>query len=108
VAAVKTVPFQNTKFCDNDEARSVLVHDLRAGQVLTLYDSPALSRGDDWTEIVAKRDVGQKIVASLQTPWMTRAVHKAHRRRTETPGADGCCRDACAASTPHRRRVDTG
>jgi hypothetical protein len=50
VAAAKTVPFQDTRYCDNDKASSVLVHDLHAGQVLTLYDLPgdaAVQRQDE-------------------------------------------------------------
>ena len=63
----KNVKFGDTEFCDNDEARSLILHDLEAGQVVRLYDDPdRVYRDDDWTEIIVKQDVARKVIPTFE------------------------------------------
>ncbi|WP_081864851.1 toll/interleukin-1 receptor domain-containing protein [Chondromyces apiculatus] len=39
----------------NDQARSCVLHNVRPGAVITLFDSPAGDRGEDWIVITVKR-----------------------------------------------------
>ena len=44
-------PFLGTDYkCNNDEARSVLLHHVPAGKILRFYDHPLQSRDDDWVD----------------------------------------------------------
>lgn len=53
--------------CDNDEARSMLLHDVPAGKVLTFYDDPSGNyRRDDWTEVFVKRAVSRKYLDTFE------------------------------------------
>lgn len=42
---------------ENDEARSVIIQQAAAGEVLRAFDNPDGSRKDDWTEIIILRDI---------------------------------------------------
>jgi phosphatidylserine/phosphatidylglycerophosphate/cardiolipin synthase-like enzyme len=56
--------------CNNDEGRSVLLHDIPAGKVFRFYDDPnGAYQDDDWTEIVVKRAVSRKYVSSFEQSW---------------------------------------
>jgi phosphatidylserine/phosphatidylglycerophosphate/cardiolipin synthase-like enzyme len=52
--------------CNNDEARSALLHDVPAGKVLRFYDEPFRSEIDDWVEIILKRGVARKYIGSFE------------------------------------------
>lgn len=52
--------------CDNDEARSLTLHDAPAGTMLLLFDSPGGNQEDDWVAIEAKRDVVARTVDSFE------------------------------------------
>lgn len=41
--------------CENDEARSCLLRNVRANAVIRVYDSPSGDKDDDWTEITVLR-----------------------------------------------------
>ncbi|MGV3520505.1 M12 family metallo-peptidase [Luteitalea sp.] len=56
----------NQPGCANDEARSAVLHNLRAGTVLRLFDDSAGSHTDDWTEVLLKRDVALKTIATFE------------------------------------------
>lgn len=48
---------QKEPHCHNDDARSVNLMAARKGTVITLYDSPSGSTGDDYTKIRVKQDL---------------------------------------------------
>jgi len=48
---------KNERNCHNDDARSVNLMAASRGTVITLYDSPSGSTGDDYTRIRIKRDL---------------------------------------------------
>jgi len=53
--------------CDNDEARSVLLHDVPAGKVFRFYDDGDRAyQDDDWTEIIVKQPVSRKYVDTFE------------------------------------------
>jgi phosphatidylserine/phosphatidylglycerophosphate/cardiolipin synthase-like enzyme len=61
-------PWTGTDFpCNNDEARSVLLHDVAAGKVLRFYDDGGRGyQDDDWTEIRVKRPLARKYVSTFE------------------------------------------
>ena len=63
----KVVRFHDSRFCDNDEARSVLLHDVPAGRVFRIYDDADRKyQDDDWTEIIVKKDLSRTYVNSFE------------------------------------------
>jgi hypothetical protein len=56
--------FPDDPECDNDEARSLVVHRVPQGTVLLLFDSPDADLEDDWIAIRFKSDV---VVATIDT-----------------------------------------
>ncbi|HEX7153172.1 MAG TPA: phospholipase D-like domain-containing protein [Thermoanaerobaculia bacterium] len=81
-------PFDGTDWrCNNDEARSVLLHDIAAGSVFRLYDDPGgMYQDDDWTEIIAKRAVSRKYIDSFEQAFEDDDVRVIHHRDN---GLDG-------------------
>lgn len=67
--------------CSNDEARSVVLHDVPAGKVLRFYDNSGyLYQDDDWTEIVVKRALTLKTINSFEASFEDADVRViAHR-----------------------------
>jgi len=57
---------KDVSWFDNDEARSVLVQNAKAGDTLRVYDSPKASTSDDWTEISIKRDLSYMVIATFE------------------------------------------
>lgn len=62
----QTYNLRSIGHCANDEARSAVLYDIPAGEVVLLYDSPRGSREDDWTGIVTKRFIGRKEIGSFE------------------------------------------
>jgi len=50
----------------NDEARSVLLLNVRARTVLRAYDSPDGDKSDDWAEVTVKETVDEYCIASFE------------------------------------------
>ncbi len=50
----------------NDEVKSVVLHDVRVGTILTVYDSPDGKKSDDWAEIKVKKAVQQYTVNTFE------------------------------------------
>jgi len=49
--------------CPNDDLRSVVLNDVRAGAIIRVYDDPkGRPNKDDWTEIIVKKPHQQYIV----------------------------------------------
>lgn len=51
----------------NDEARSVVMENVRVGAVLTVYDSPNGDASDDYCVITVKQLVSHKVIGSFET-----------------------------------------
>jgi Metallo-peptidase family M12 len=81
-----SVRFPGHPQCDNDEARSMRMHNIRAGSVLTLFDSPDGSRSDDWLEVTALRNVTAKIIPTFERSFTDADVRVMYRRKD---GLDG-------------------
>lgn len=58
----------------NDEARSVVLRDVRAGAILRLFDDPFGRRDDDWTEILVKQRVSELKIPSFELTFETDTV----------------------------------
>ncbi|HEX8617795.1 MAG TPA: phospholipase D-like domain-containing protein, partial [Thermoanaerobaculia bacterium] len=61
-------PLTGTDYrCDNDEARSMLIHDAPAGKVIRFYDDPyGRYQDDDWTEVIVKRPISRKYIGTFE------------------------------------------
>lgn len=66
IGSVTSVRFPGHGACDNDEARSATLRQVRAGTVLRVFDDPEGDRHDDWTEIEVKRDIGSVMLRSFE------------------------------------------
>jgi hypothetical protein len=58
--------FKDNHLCKNDEARSLVLHNVRAGLRVTLFDDPDCTRSDSTTEIVVLRNLETKTVGSFE------------------------------------------
>lgn len=92
-------PWTGTDFpCDNDEARSMLLHDVPAGKVLRFYDDGGRGyQEDDWTEIIVKRPVARKYVDTFEQSFEDADVRVIYHR---DDGLDGKISSAEVASAP--------
>ncbi|HEY0372500.1 MAG TPA: M12 family metallo-peptidase [Thermoanaerobaculia bacterium] len=81
-----SVRFPGHADCDNDEARSMRMHNIRAGTTLTLFDSPDGLRSDDWVEITALRNITTKIIPTFEKSFSDPDVRVLYRRKD---GLDG-------------------
>jgi hypothetical protein len=77
---------EKTRGCENDEARSATLVNIKKGATITLYDSPSGSANDDWTTIVAKKDIGTLTIDSFEANRSDDAVDVTHIRNN---GLDG-------------------
>ena len=85
--ASKVVRFEDTRFCDNDETRSLLLHDVFAGQVFRFYDnSHRRFEDDDWTEIIVKRDISRKIIPTYERSFEDADVRVIYHRDDNLDG----------------------
>lgn len=98
-------PLTGTDYpCDNDEARSILLHDVPAGKVLRFYDDPdGRFQDDDWTEIITKRAVARKYVDTFEQSFEDADVKVIFHRDN---GLDGKISFAEVAATPVGAVVD--
>lgn len=81
-----SVAFQGHQECDNDEARSAVLFDARAGTVIRLYDSPRGLREDDWVELVVERDISEARVGTFERSAQWNGVRATYHRNN---GLDG-------------------
>ena len=66
VGASVALDFTSVSQCDNDEARSAVLHRIPAGRALLLFDDPRGGRHDDWTAILTRGFVGRAVVGSFE------------------------------------------
>lgn len=78
--------FPDLDECDNDEARSLILHDVPGGRVIRLYDSPSGATDDDWVQIRVLQPV-----TSYTIPTFENSFEDAFVRVTYHPdnGLDG-------------------
>lgn len=81
-----SVAFQGHPECDNDEARSAVLFDARAGTVIRLYDSPRGLREDDWVELVVERDISEARISTFERSTQWSGVRATYHRNN---GLDG-------------------
>lgn len=92
-ATPQTVNFQEDGFsCDNDEARSMVLTNVRAGFTIEVFDSPSCSTGDDWTRIVVKQNVASLVVGSFEQSISTAAATVAYFSDNGLDGKVSCAR----------------
>lgn len=74
------------KGCENDEATSATLLNLKAGSTFTVFDSPDGSRQDDWTTVFVKRDIVRVDIGSFERNVDNADIRVTHRRKN---GLDG-------------------
>ena len=67
--------FPDLDECDNDEARSIVLHDIPAGRVIRLYDSPSGSTDDDWVRIRVLQPVTEYVIPTFEQSFEDASVH---------------------------------
>ena len=113
-AALQTFSFSDQNFlegelidtwrCNNDETRSILLHDVAAGSVLRFYDSPdRLYQDDDWVEIVVKQPVSRKYISTYEQSFEDSEVQMYYHRDN---GLDGKISAAEVRTSPIGAVVD--
>jgi len=93
----------NPRHCDNDEARSFVLYSIPKGRVLRFFDSPDGSTSDDWVEIIAKRDIQQKMLRSFETDLDDADITMTFHRND---GLDGKVSRLVVAATSIGPRID--
>jgi phosphatidylserine/phosphatidylglycerophosphate/cardiolipin synthase-like enzyme len=98
-------PLTGTDYrCDNDEARSMLIHDAPAGKVIRFYDDPDGDSGDDdWTEVLVKRPVARTYVDTFERSFEDDDVRVIYHRDN---GLDGKISFADVGVTPSGAVMD--
>lgn len=74
------------KGCENDEASSATLLNLKAGSTFTVFDSPHESRQDDWTTVLVKRDIVRVDLGSFEQNVDNADIRVTHHRYN---GLDG-------------------
>jgi phosphatidylserine/phosphatidylglycerophosphate/cardiolipin synthase-like enzyme len=69
-----TFNFQSDPYCNNDEARSLVLYDWPADKALFFYDDPSGSRSDDYTVIIPKHALNRTVVSSFESSYETADV----------------------------------
>jgi hypothetical protein len=77
---------EKTRGCENDEARSATLINLKKGATITLYDSASGATNDDWTSIVVKQDLARLTIDSFEKNRSDHLVDVTHVRNN---GLDG-------------------
>ena len=69
VTGTRTINLTSDAYCNNDEARSMVLYDFPPDKVIFVYDNSSGSKSDDWTLIVPKRTIRQATINSFQTSY---------------------------------------
>lgn len=76
--------------CPNDEARSVELHDVKAGYRLRVYDNSSCNTSDDWAEIRVLKDVSSLLVSTFESSMSTANVQVTYHPRDNLDGKVSC------------------
>ncbi|ELU8564822.1 hypothetical protein [Vibrio parahaemolyticus] len=76
ISGNKNIDFTSDSYgCDNDEARSMVLHQVRSGTQITVFDSPSANRNDDYTVINVLNDISSYTIDTFehtfQNPWIS-------------------------------------
>jgi hypothetical protein len=82
--------FKNDAQCDNDEARSLVLTNVRAGFVIRVFDSPSCATDDDWTEIRVRQDIARHVVGTFERSQNDAAVQVTFHRDNGLVGKVSC------------------
>lgn len=74
------------KGCENDDATSATLLNLKAGSTFAVFDSPDESRRDDWTTVLVKRDILRVDLGSFEENVDNDVIRVTHHRYN---GLDG-------------------
>ena len=58
--------FTQNSYCDNDEARSLVLKGVKAGLKILVYDESTCSRSGATTKIVVKQDLTRKVINTFE------------------------------------------
>lgn len=73
-------------FVDNDKARSCVLHNVRAGAVISIFDSPDGDRGSDWAVITVKKPHPRYTLITFESNIDDDYVQVKHMRRRRLDG----------------------
>lgn len=80
------INFKKTKGFTNDDARSVILFDVRAGAVIRIYDDPDGKTSDDYMEIKVKKQVQKYTINTFEQDINDETVEATYHRNN---GLDG-------------------
>lgn len=86
----RRVRFKKTRGCKNDEARSVVLTNLKVGTKLSVYDHPECGTGDDWTSISIRQDIVQMTVNSFERSYSNNSVEVDYNNKNGLNGKVSC------------------
>ncbi len=72
--------------CAENEARSLILSDVPAGYVITLYDQPDGALDDGWVEVMVKRDINYKVIGTFERSFEDEDVRVRFHRDWELDG----------------------
>jgi hypothetical protein len=85
-----SVSFSKTKACDNDEAKSAILFNLKRGYQFSVYDSPDCKTDDDYALITINRDINSVIVGSFENPVNNSDISVFFHRKNGLNGKVSC------------------
>ena len=92
--ASQDINFKKTRGFRNDEARMLTLANIRAGRLITVFDSSPPSFGDDWTTIYVKKAIDSSrmiTVKSFERSYQTEYVNVTYHRKNGLDGKVSYC-----------------
>jgi hypothetical protein len=81
---------KKSSWIENDEARSVLVQNGKAGDVLRVYDNPDGKTDDDWAVITLKKDVAYLVIGTFEQTYENELYKIDFHRKNGLDGKTSC------------------
>jgi hypothetical protein len=82
----RTFNFPQISGLQNDEARSLILHEIPRGTVIRLFDNSNGSKQDDWAEIVVKRFINRKVIGTFERSFEDADVRVIYFERDNLDG----------------------
>lgn len=86
------VRFGSGNECANDEARSLVLTNVRAGLKVSVFDNPDCRTGDDWTLIEVLRDAASLTIRGFEENAATEVARVTYNRKNGLNGKVSCMR----------------
>ena len=86
----RTVRLRGSSECENDEARSAVLTNVRAGQKVSVFDNPDCRTGDDWTVIEVLRDAASLTIRSFEETTASEVARVTYNRKNGLNGKVSC------------------